>query len=202
MAGEPIAVDTICVYLSRLRGAPVEPGEPLTLRSVERAAFASWVRKSNILIKVELLTSGAPFTVEQLLSTGMGQASSESVSAWRINADVPTGLVSGKVGIDIEIVDALPAADDYREHPFYQDNFTMSEISYCVRQADVRASFCGTWAAKEAILKTGILSLTDRSLRAIEITRDADGRPLHPNCAISISHTPTTAVAVCLAGVR
>ena len=103
------------------------------------------------------------------------------------------------IGIDIEAVAALPEADDYREAGFYRDTFTPSEIAYCLRQPNVRASFCGTWATKEAILKAGLAPMALSDLRQVEIQRDEDGRPVFPGASLSISHTGDTAVAVCLA---
>ncbi|WP_158809378.1 holo-ACP synthase [Beijerinckia sp. L45] len=197
MAGDTNLTDVLD-YLSRLRGAPIAAGQLLTLRSVERAAFAAWIRKTGLQTNGDVLASSAPFTVEQILSDGERsheRAPDIGLPKTSSSATQP----STRVGVDIELVDALPHAGDYRDHPFYEDNFTAKEIAYCLRQADVRASFCGTWAAKEAILKSGIIQLTGTNLRAIEISRDPSGRPVHPECSISISHTPSTAVAVCLA---
>jgi phosphopantetheine--protein transferase-like protein len=109
----------------------------------------------------------------------------------------PGGL---RIGIDIEEVDQLPHADDYRDHPFYQDHFTPGELSHAIRQADPRASLCGIWAAKEAIVKSGLLPTVPDHLREIEITHSAAGQPMLRGCQLSISHTPRTAVAVCIAG--
>ena len=195
MAGDN-DLDRLGAYVSRLRGEAVPARQPVSLRSLERAALASWVRKEGLAIRAELLTTGAPFTLEQLLS----REPSQSLDRTPAIAE-QAGAVSarGAVGIDIESVESLPHADDYREHPFYRDHFTPAEIAYCVRQRDVRASFCGTWAAKEAILKSGLVPMGNGDLKAIEISRDEVGRPTFLRCAISISHTPLTAVAVCFA---
>ena len=108
------------------------------------------------------------------------------------------GSLAG-VGIDIEEVERLPEAADHREHPFYRDNFTPAEISYAVMQPNPRASFCGMWAAKEAVLKSGIASAPNGHLGSIEIEHDARGRPGYRGSQLSISHTERTAVAVCIA---
>lgn len=195
-------MEAVRTYLSRLTGEPVAAGGLVRLRSVQRAAFSSWARQNGVAIRTEVISSGTPFSLEELV-----QGESESLeipSALQLplgtKMDI-TAPVTGTavVGIDIEDVDSMPHADDYREHPFYQDNFTPAEIAYCVLQANVRASFCGTWAAKEAILKTGMISASKGHLRGIEVARDAVGRPTYPRCSLSISHTASTAVAVCSA---
>jgi phosphopantetheine--protein transferase-like protein len=201
MAGED-DIDKVKTYLSRLMGEAISADHPVRMRSVHRAAFTSWARKQNPPIHFSGIASDKPFTIRQILqadspdvvrfpvANGVAMVSHSAAAA----ADT-IGQVVG-IGIDIEEVDALPQADDYREHAFFRDNFTPAEIAYCLRQADVRASLCGTWAAKEAVLKAGIGPVTD--LKSIEIKRDALGRPTVPGCSVSISHTKRTAVAVCV----
>lgn len=199
-------MEEIRAYLSRLTGEPVSPGVPLRLRSVQRAAFSSWARQGNIPLRLGVIGSGTPFLLEDLLAP---EATAPGVMAPAF-ALAPPGArppaveatASTAVGVDIEDVSSMPHADDYREHPFYQDNFTATEIAYCLLQANVRASLCGTWAAKEAILKTGVASAPAGHLKGIEITRDSAGRPIFPQCSLSISHTATTAIAMCSAVVH
>jgi phosphopantetheine--protein transferase-like protein len=205
MAGDE-QIDEAVSYLSRLTGETISADQPLRLRSVERAALASWARKQQLPIRVDVITSGMPFSVRDLLARQGGvpdtsvtdRSKSEGSQAPPVEPVQYSGAILG-IGIDIEEVDALPPADDYREHPFYRDNFTQAEITYCIRQADVRASFCGTWAAKEALFKSGLFSASSDGLRAIEIVRDERGRPAVPGCQLSISHTARTAAAVCIA---
>ncbi len=206
---ETAGTDQVVTYLSRLTGETLAADTPLRLRSVQRAAFSSWARQQQLTLRLAVISSTVPFSVRELMASGDGVALVEAAaqsSANAIKIGEPASIVSlgaatgaPVVGIDIEEVDNLPEAIDYREHPFYQDNFTAAEISYCVRQSDVRSSLCGTWAAKEAILKAGVKGAPTGHLRAIEIGRDSIGRPLHPGCSISISHTARTAVAICSA---
>ena len=56
-------------------------------------------------------------------------------------------------GIDIEDVESLPAASDYREDEFYKSSFTPAEIAYCVLQENPRMHFAARWCAKEALKK-------------------------------------------------
>ena len=199
MAGEAHVAE-VTAYLSRLTGEALSPEQPLRLRSVHRAALASWARKQRLPISLAVARSGAPFRIRELLDADATAsipvpAPALAHQAARIHHHGP---VSG-IGIDMEDVDALPHADDFREHAFFQDNFTPAEIAYCVRQADARASFCGTWAAKEAVLKSGLVAVPSGRLDAIEITRDDRGQPGFPGCQLSISHTARAAVAMCVA---
>ncbi|WP_414663739.1 holo-ACP synthase [Horticoccus sp. 23ND18S-11] len=108
-------------------------------------------------------------------------------------------------GVDLEATTALPEAGDYREHEFYQTHFTPAEISYCVLQQDPRMHFAARWCAKEALYKAEP-ALRDVPFSEIELTKLQDGSvALHrihngiveplPH-AVSISHTPSHAVAL------
>jgi phosphopantetheine--protein transferase-like protein len=194
MAGE-MQTDAVIAYLSRLTGETVSQDQPLRMRSVHRAAFSSWARQNKVPLRLEVMAGDAPFVLRDLLGT----VAPDIIPASAATASIPpSSAFAGGIGIDIEDVEALPQTDDYREHPFYQDNFTSAEIAYCLRRADTRASFCGIWAAKEALLKSGLVAAESGQLKAIAIGRDAVGRPIFPGCALSISHTSRTAVAVCV----
>jgi phosphopantetheine--protein transferase-like protein len=198
MAGEE-RMSEVVAYVGRLMGETISADQAVKLRSVQRAAFSSWARQQGVKIRLALIGTSAPFSVRELLTEDNDtEPAVQTIPAPAITAGTvpfsPMGL-----GLDIEEVDNLPEALDYREHPFFQDNFTPAEVAYCIRQADVKASFCGTWAAKEAILKSGLVTSLSGRLREIEITRDRLGRPVFPQCSLSISHTARTAVAVCLA---
>jgi phosphopantetheine--protein transferase-like protein len=189
------ALDAVAGYVSRLMGEAVTADQPLALRSIHRVALASWARQEGLNIRGDLLTSGAPFSIREL--TGGGAAAARPGAP---AAPAPRRAMAGStaIGIDIEDVASLPVTDDYREHPFFRDNFTPAEISYCLRQPDARAALCGTWAAKEAVLKAGAPGAALMRLIEVEITRDEMGRPRYAGCTMSISHTGQTAVAVCL----
>jgi phosphopantetheine--protein transferase-like protein len=191
--------DKVIAYVSRLTGRPVSADERVVLRSVQRASLATWLKGERIPIRGSLVgTSASGFVINELL---FGRSSDGAVKSPAIpNASIPTGSAIGFAGIGIDIEDSnnLPDTDDYREHPFYQDTFTPREIAYCLRQPNAKASFCGTWAAKEAILKSGMPGTSIDHLKSIEILHDKDGRPQHAGYALSISHTDRTAIAVCV----
>jgi phosphopantetheinyl transferase (holo-ACP synthase) len=200
MVGEG-RLEPLVAYLSRLTGETLTADQPVRLRSVQRAALASWSRKQGLPIRFKLIIGSAPFTVRALLgedASAMAAAVAAPGPSPRLGPGLTTGVFAG-IGIDIEETAELPLADDYREHPFYQDNFTPAEIAYCIRQANARAAFSGTWAAKEAVLKSGLFTAPTGRLDGIEIDRDTLGRPAIPGGYLSISHTATTSVAVCIA---
>jgi phosphopantetheine--protein transferase-like protein len=107
----------------------------------------------------------------------------------------PVADTKGGIGIDVEAVDSMPATDDFREDNFYLLNFSQREIAHCIMSVDPYASFAGLFAAKEAIYKAGGIPV-NVPFSSIEIHHGADGKPRFNDLVLSISHTPTTAVAV------
>jgi phosphopantetheinyl transferase (holo-ACP synthase) len=95
------------------------------------------------------------------------------------------------IGIDIEHVDNLPDAADYRTDEFYSSHFSHEEIAHCIASNDPKLSFAGLFAAKEAIFKCSIM----HDLRIIRIQFDAKGKPSCEGYLISISHSNGFAVA-------
>jgi phosphopantetheine--protein transferase-like protein len=186
-------------YLSRLTGAAVTADEPLRLRSIHRFALVAWARKQGVPLREGLLADGGAVSLRDLMSAGGDAPPALAAPAAPPRAAADHAGLAGRVGIDIEEVAALPEAADFREHPFYADHFTPAEIAHCIRQPDARASLCGLWAAKEAILKSGA---APGGLKTIEISWDESGRPVYANGQISISHTANTAVAICLVADR
>ena len=197
---ESVLQQSVSTYLSRLTGETLTPDSPLRLRSVQRAALSSWARQQKVSLRFALISSSMPFTVRELLlpaDRDAGQIVVMPTPQQVIDTPVLKGIPANRVGVDIEEVDSLPVAFDYREHAFYQDNFTAAEISYCIRQRSVRASLCGLWAAKEAIVKAGIATAPQGHLKGIEISHDDEGRPVFAGSSLSISHSARSAVAVC-----
>ncbi|KAH3666371.1 hypothetical protein OGAPHI_003550 [Ogataea philodendri] len=95
----------------------------------------------------------------------------------KIIADMANGLTGGKgVGVDVELLSCINIDNE----TFIQRNFTDSEIKYCLSAPSPRASFAGTWSAKEAVFKSmGVDSKgAGASMKAIEILRENNGAPL------------------------
>lgn len=102
---------------------------------------------------------------------------------------------AGGIGIDIEEIDSMPGANDFREEVFYKMNFSASEIAYCILQPSPYASFAGLFAAKEALVKADS-NYKNKAFNTIVIEHTETGKPSHGDFNLSISHTKTTAVAV------
>ncbi|KAG7192262.1 3-oxoacyl-[acyl-carrier-protein] synthase [Scheffersomyces spartinae] len=115
------------------------------------------------------------------------------------------------VGVDVELLSEL----NLENETFVERNFTNEEIAYCQKSSYPKASFTGTWSAKEAVFKAlGVKSKgAGASLKDIEITRDANGAPKVTlsgeakkaasaagvkNVNVSISHDDFQATAVAL----
>lgn len=101
------------------------------------------------------------------------------------------------VGIDIEEISNLPLTDDFREHDFYKMNFAPSEISYCILKNDPYTSFAGLFAAKEALVKANP-GYKNKAFCLIVIDHLPNGKPVHNNFGLTISHTKNVAVSVAI----
>jgi phosphopantetheine--protein transferase-like protein len=189
---------TVIAQLGKILRRDVVSTESITLRSIHRATFSAWARQEKLPLALDLVASGNPFTVDELFSAEPYSSSSPTFAPAPQQESAPAlPSAAFQIGIDVEDVESLPDTDDYRSHLFFQENFSSKEIAHCVQQTNARASFCGVWAAKEAIIKAGAASPAP-GLRHIEITYDSSGKPSHRGCMISISHSPAVAVAVCL----
>lgn len=113
-----------------------------------------------------------------------------------------------QVGVDIELISSINTAND----TFIQRNFTAAERDYCNGAADPRASYAGTWSAKEAVFKA--LKTEGKGAAAplvdIEIVHTKTGPEvkLHGDALsaangrsikVSISHDDNQAAAVAIA---
>jgi phosphopantetheine--protein transferase-like protein len=99
------------------------------------------------------------------------------------------------IGIDIEQINNLPDATDFREDVFYSQNFSPREIGWCILKTNPKESFAGLFAAKEALVKADP-TLRSQQFSLIEIDHDTQGKPIFGGFAISISHADPFAVAV------
>jgi phosphopantetheine--protein transferase-like protein len=199
----------------------VGPAFPLNGRqgegSIARAALDAAIRRRVGRKATTVYTATTLGQIEaELFPDGSREVAPEpetSINVPTMPAPAPASdgpVASGGVstGVDIESVAALPEADDYWEHSFYQATFTPAEIAYCVAQPSPRPHFASRWCAKEALRKCD-RAMMGVPLNAIEVVRDASGapalrrqvggewRPL-PH-ALSLSHTHDAAVAVVVA---
>ena len=120
-------------------------------------------------------------------------------------------LAAGPItcGVDMEDVATLPEAPDYWKHEFYREHFSPEEIAYCAGQRDPRQHFAVRWCAKEALKKCSPrfmklafsqIQVANRSDGAVALEVRVGEKWHSSGCALSLSHTPTTAVAMVVGG--
>jgi holo-[acyl-carrier protein] synthase len=112
------------------------------------------------------------------------------------------------LGLDMQDVEAMPVASDYRSHEFYRTHFHPSELATAMLRPDPREHLCGVFCAKEAAKKSHP-ELLDLHMEAFIVTHAASGRPSlrlaegQPlaqrfRFTLSISHARGMAVAACI----
>ena len=108
------------------------------------------------------------------------------------------------IGMDMQEIDLLPLADDFRTHGFYSSHFSPAEIATAMLKPSPRASLCGIFCAKEA-LKKSHADLLNMNMDKI----DSMGRPIVNMASfhlstnrfqfiMSITHTAQFAAATCI----
>lgn len=160
------------------------------------------------LARVEESKNGLVFSKNGIQSE-KAYVSNNAASTAKALASLNNG--SKGVGVDVELLSEL----NLENETFIERNFTEEEIAYAHQAAHPRASFTGTWSAKEAVFKAlGVSSKgAGAALRDIEIVRDANGAPTVvlageakkaaaaagvKNVKVSISHDDFQATAVAL----
>ena len=108
-------------------------------------------------------------------------------------------------GVDIEMIENLPIAEDYWDADFYRTAFSKGEIAYCVRQEEPRMHFAARWCAKEALKKCNP-EYMQLEMGQLEVVMNDAGRPSmrlrfenetrELAVAVSMSHTPVMATAI------
>ncbi|PRT55201.1 Fatty acid synthase subunit alpha [Wickerhamiella sorbophila] len=113
------------------------------------------------------------------------------------------------VGVDVELISAV----NIENETFLNRNFTEEEQKYCRAAPDVKASFAGTWSAKEAVFKClrtegkgagaplkEIEIIRTKSGPTVRLVGDAERAAKGRSIQVSISHNDIQAVAVAVAG--
>ena len=111
------------------------------------------------------------------------------------------GSSATNIGIDIEEIASMPLENDFRTSNFYKMNFTEKEISFCILQPSPLASFAGLFAAKEAIVKANNAYI-QIPFNNISIDHLPNGKPLHKEFELSISHTKEVAIAFAIQSIN
>ncbi len=79
--------------------------------------------------------------------------------------------------------------------------FSAGELAYIRQKNNALPTIAGLFAAKEAFFKAQGTGIVKSQLPQVEIGHKTDGQPFYvnfPQSALSISHTNSTAVAVCI----
>jgi phosphopantetheinyl transferase (holo-ACP synthase) len=119
--------------------------------------------------------------------------------------DAPAASTPLGCGVDMELVENLPRADDCWTDGFYLATFAPAEIAYCLVQPEPALHFVARWCAKEALRKCDP-AFSTVELKDLEVAHEPAGAPylVHhiggsprrlPH-ALSLSHTALAAVAV------
>ncbi|KAL1413365.1 fatty acid synthase alpha subunit Lsd1 [Vanrija albida] len=191
----------------------------------------SYSRLSSAMVHNNLvqIKDGPPYTPElegDVLLNPLARAGPSKTGSWAFQTKAPStvpintanaatikslfaqaaGGAAG-VGVDTELISAVPTSDSFRER-----NFTAGEIAYCAAAPDPTASFAGRWAAKEAVFKAlGVPSKgAGAPLKDIEIVSTEAGPQvkLHGDAAkaagsksikVSLSHSDASVVAFAVA---
>jgi phosphopantetheine--protein transferase-like protein len=209
LLGELVMEEKLLAYVSRMTGEQVAAGTQVILSSTQRVQLIGWLNAQGVTADINRFKSNL-ISVDQLLAIAAGSDVPDAPAGAAEKPIRKAPLASKKysvgaapqmlgVGIDIQPVDAMPEASDYRTDSFYKGNFSPRELAHCIEKGSPRESLAGIWAAKEALLKAGAASRpANGALGEIEISYDAAGAPRYPNCLISISHAAGVAVAVCI----
>jgi holo-[acyl-carrier protein] synthase len=110
------------------------------------------------------------------------------------------------VGVDVTHVERIRSLFDRYPHAEMRF-FTESERSHCHGHSDPMIHFAGTFAAKEAVIKTLRLGRAAAWARRVEVLRDEVGAPtarvrdgrFPGEIMVSISHDGSVAIAVAIA---
>jgi len=112
------------------------------------------------------------------------------------------------LGVDIEEVENLPKAANFRTHEFYSSQFNDKELSYAMLMPDPYIHLCGMFCAKES-LKKSAPDLIDLPFNEIIVSHNSAKRPfigtihndinLKYQFKVSISHTEKYAMASVIA---
>jgi phosphopantetheine--protein transferase-like protein len=167
--------------------------------SIARYALAAIVRREMGIQSRAIHSAKTYGELESALLNG-------EASAPQVIAHAPvTGPAGAACGVDIELVENLPPADDYFSHEFYQDHFSPAEIAYCVAQESPAMHFAARWCAKEALKKCSPAHL-EVDMNSIEVAHDAErgvilrslesGEAVELPYAVSLTHTHAMGAAI------
>jgi phosphopantetheine--protein transferase-like protein len=198
---------TIVAEMAKVDPAQIGPSFPLDkafTSSLKKAVLVASIRR-NLGVDCMRAALAKDFAeLEEMVRTGASGAASLPAAV-----PPPQPVLAGPqaeaeglfCGIDLELVESLPEAPDYRTHDFYILNFTEAERAYCSAQNNPRMHLAARWAAKEALRKCDPL-LSAEPFDRIEVVREETGRTFFQRGAtrlphaVSLTHTPQIAAAI------
>jgi phosphopantetheine--protein transferase-like protein len=101
------------------------------------------------------------------------------------------------VGIDIEDINNIPVPIDCKFNAFFTENFSDSEIDYCMKQVNPRESFASRFSLKEALVKADN-ALMNTPFNQLEINNNYRRAPVYPGYVLSSSHSQGHVVAIAI----
>ncbi len=135
------------------------------------------------------------------------KAEKQSIKSYDVEK-YKSNLVDFFLGVDIEEVENLPKAANFRTHEFYSTQFNDAELSYTMLMPDPYIHLCGMFCAKES-LKKSAPELIDIPMNEIIVSHNSAKRPairtthndlnLKYQFKVSISHTEKYATATVIA---
>jgi fatty acid synthase subunit alpha len=150
-------------------------------------------------------TKAGSFAFQGKLPSEVPTGSANAATIKSLLAQTQDGVAG--VGVDTELISAVPTSDTFRAR-----NFTDAEIQYCLSAPDPNASFAGRWAAKEAVFKAlGVPSKgAGAPLKEIEIVASESGPTVKlagaaataaagKTIKVSLSHSDASVVAFAVA---
>ncbi|HUB26943.1 MAG TPA: 4'-phosphopantetheinyl transferase superfamily protein [Tepidisphaeraceae bacterium] len=188
--------------------------------SIGRASLDAAIRRRLHIECPAAYTAGTFGELEAAITGGNGNSNGHPQQPGaRVTAAAPPAAAENPAveqaanaavtcGVDVELVENVPATSDPWEEQFHRQWFTPAEIAYCSMQDDPRMHFAARWCAKEALKKCDPAFLHAPGT-AIELLNDASGRPILRHLAdgtarplphaVSVSHTQSMAVAMVVA---
>ena len=156
------------------------------LTSIQRARLMSWMESENI-------------NTDILNNSTLDTKSNDYV---KNNSEVINHPINSQfcfIGTDIQSIDELflNISGDIKSNSEFTNIFDETEIVYAESKRNTQETLAGIFAAKEAILKTGLYK-NYQNLNEIVITHNEDGMPLFQNFSLSISHSNNIAMAVAI----
>lgn len=185
-------------YFSKLLNINLDQNTEITLSSAQKSRAHAWLKSQNIPFQEHLIQK--KFTLNLLLNNNGFtplEANPRTHQETIIDNEV-AGTFLTSIGIDLQnIYELFPnsLSNDLKGDAELGLIFTNRELTYAENKANPKATLAGIFAAKEAILKTGV---TNTPLEKIEVSHNSIGAPEFKGVSLSISHSGDYAIAIAI----